>query len=82
MTPESFRIELANGWTFSVSDEMRPFTCNVAAWPTADDPARAAEARWFEWADGRTDVRCVSMGEVGKLLQEVVAAPPPETSAA
>ena len=74
----SFRIDLENGWTFSVSDEMRPFVCNVAAWPTADpDDAPASSQRWFEWTDGQTDRRCISMAEVGELLREVSSASAP-----
>lgn len=77
MGVSSFRLDLPNGWTFSISDEMRPFVCNVAAWPTEDDEVRATDHRWFEWADGRTDVRCASMGEVGELLKEVLTSDRP-----
>ncbi len=75
----SFRLQLANGWTFSVADEMRPAICNVAAWPTSDpEQAGAVDHRWFPFADGQPEHRCYSMGEVGLLLQEVLAADPPE----
>jgi hypothetical protein len=74
------RLNLANGWTVSISEsDTPPALCSVAAWPTAKDNHRLADEDWFRFDDrGNFDQRCWVLEDVRKALAQVQNAAPPE----
>ena len=80
------QLQLANGWTVSISeDDTPPALCSVAAWQTKAGnqsfSRMAAAGLLFEFDDrGSMDRRCWSLADVREALMMVQNAAPLENT--
>lgn len=74
----SIRFHLPNGWTLSICEELPAALCGVAAWPSTEDDTRVTNTSvWFDFGDGRFDLRCYSLDEMLAAIDVVRKAPRP-----
>lgn len=78
----TIRLPLPNGWTISISEDVEPALCNVAAAPTKQfSPDSADEYTWFDFhpfGGGSADYRCYCIDDLVLAVAIVRAAAPPE----